>query len=190
MKRVSPNRIIDAVRENFKGVVSKPRLKTMALIAVAISLAERMKVNEIAREIPTDVKHQKAKQTRLLRFLKKPLPLLDMMFSWSRFVLQRVYAINNDAIIVLVDGTDLIHGYKAFVAAIPYRKRAISIAFKAYTNQQIRDMVYRSENWIVWNFMDQCYETIQRVFPGRRVIFVFDRVPSGHHQHGLSVSYV
>jgi len=175
VKKVSPNRIIDAVRENFKGVVSKPRLKTMALITVAISLAERMKVNEIAREIPTDVKHQKAKQTRFLRFLKKPLPLLDMMFSWSRFVLQRVYAINNDAIIVLVDGTDLIHCYKAFVAAIPYRKRAIPIVFKAYTNQQIKDMVYRSENWIIWNFMDQCYETIQGVFPGRRVIFVFDR---------------
>lgn len=175
MKRISPNRIIDAVRENFKDVLSKPRLKTLALIAVAISLAEKMKVNEIARKIPTDVEHQKAKQTRLLRFLKKPLPLLDMMFSWSRFVLQRVYARSNDAIIVLVDGTDLIHGYKAFVAAIPYRKRAIPIAFKAYTNQQIRDLVYRSENWIVWNFMDLVYETIRKVFPGRRVIFVFDR---------------
>jgi len=104
VKKVSPNRIIDTVRENFKGVVSKPRLKTMALIAVAISLVEKMKINEIAREMPTDVKHQKAKQTRLLRFLKKPLPMLYMMFSWSKFVLQRVYARSNDAIIVLVDG--------------------------------------------------------------------------------------
>ena len=129
MKKVSPNRIIDAVDENFKGVLSKPRLKTLALIAVAISLAKKLKINEIARHLPTDVKHQKAKQTRLLRFLKKPLPLLDMMFSWTRFVLQKVYARTNDAIIVLVDGTDLIHGYKAFVAAIPYRKRAIPLAF-------------------------------------------------------------
>jgi len=86
-----------------------------------------------------------------------------------------VYGKTNDAIIVLVDGTDLIHGYKAFVAAIPYRKRAIPLVFKAYTNQQIRDMVYRSENWIVWNFMDQAYDSIQKVFPGRQVIFVFDR---------------
>ena len=175
MKRISPNRIIDAVDENFKGVLSKPRLKTLALIAIAISLAEKLKINEIARKMPTDVNHQKPKQTRLLRFLKKPLPLLDMMFSWSRFVLQKVYGMNDDAIIVLIDGTDLLHGYKSFVAAIPYRKRGIPLMFKAYTNQQIRDMVYLSENWIVWNFMDQSYETIQKVFPGRRVIFVFDR---------------
>ena len=91
MKRVSPNRIIDAVDENFKDVLSKPRLKTLALIAVAISLAKKLKINEIARHLPVDVKHQKAKQTRLLRFLKKPLPLLDMMFSWTRFVLKKVY---------------------------------------------------------------------------------------------------
>jgi hypothetical protein len=166
MKRVSPDRIIDAVDENFKDVLSKPRLKTLALIAVAISLVKKLKINEIARKMPTDVKHQKAKQTRLLRFLKKPLPLLDMMFSWTRFVLQKVYGKTNDAIIVLIDGTDLIHSYKAFVAAIPYRKRAILLMFKAYTNQQIGDLVYRSENWIVWNFMDLAYDSIQKVFRG------------------------
>jgi len=175
VKRVSPNRIIDAVDENFKDVLSKPKLKTLALIAVAISLAKKLKINQIARKMPTDVNHQKSKQTRLLRFLKKPLPLLDLMFSWTRFVLQRVYGKTNDAIIVLIDGTDLIHGYKSFVAAIPYRKRAIPLMFKVYTNQQIRDMVYLSENWIVWNFMDQVYDSIQQVFPGRQVIFVFDR---------------
>jgi len=175
MKKVSPNRIINAVDENFKDVLGKPRLKTLALVAIAISLAKKLKINEIARHMPTDVKHQKSKQTRLLRFLKKSLPLLDMMFSWTRFVLQKVYGKTNDAIMVLIDGTDLIHGYKSFVAAIPYMKRAIPLMFKAYTNQQIRDMVYLSENWIVWNFMDQVYESIQKVFPGRQVIFVFDR---------------
>ena len=174
-KQVSPERIIDAVNENFNDVLSKPSLKNLALVAISISLAEKLKINEIARHMPVDVSHQKCKQTRLLRFLKKPLPLLDMIFSWSSFVLERVYAKTNDAIIILVDGTDLIHGYKAFVASIPYRKRAIPLTFKAYTNQQIRDMVYRSENDIVWNFLDLTYETIQKVFPGRRVIFVFDR---------------
>ena len=89
MKKVSPNRIIDAVDENFKDVLSKPRLKTLALVAIAISLAKKLKINEIARHMPTDVKHQKSKQTRLLRFLKKPLPLLDMMFSWTRPVLAK-----------------------------------------------------------------------------------------------------
>lgn len=175
MKRISPNRIIDAVDENFKDILSKPRLKTMALVAIAISLAKKLKINEIARHMPVDVCHQKAKQTRLLRFLKKAFPFLDMMFLWARFVLIRVYSKTNDAIIVLVDGTELIHGYKAFVSAIPYRKRGIPLTFKVYTNQQIRDMVYRSENDVIWNFLDLAYETIQKVFPGRRVIFVFDR---------------
>ena len=90
-------------------------------------------------------------------------------------MLQKVYGKTNDAIIVLVDGTGLIDKYKAFVAAIPYRKRAIPLMFKVYTNQQIRDMVYTSENEVIWNFLDLTCKAIQRVFPGRRVIFVFDR---------------
>jgi hypothetical protein len=174
-KRVSPKRIVSAVEENFKDVLSKPKLKTLALIAIAISLAKKMKINEIARKMPTDVNHQKSKQTRLLRFLKKTFPLKDMMLSWTRFVLMRLYSTTKDAIIVLVDGVDLIDDYKAFVAAIPYRKRSIPLNFKMYTNQQIRDMVYRSENDIVWSFLDFSYKSIQKVFPGRRVIFVFDR---------------
>lgn len=174
-RKVSPERIVTAVEENFKDVLSKPKLKTLSLIAVAISLAKRIRINEIARKLPTDVKHQKSKQTRLLRYLKKTFPLEDMMLSWTRFVLKRLYSMTEDAIIVLVDGVDLIYGYKAFVAAIPYRKRAIPLSFKIYTNQQIRDMVYRSENDIIWNFLDLAYESIQNVFPGRRVIFVFDR---------------
>ncbi len=101
--------------------------------------------------------------------------MMDMMFCWTKFVLQNVYGKTKDAIIVIIDGTDLIHGFKSLVAAIPYRKRSIPLMFKTYTNQQIRDMLYLSENWIVWNFMDQVYETIQRLFFGRRVIFVFDR---------------
>ena len=160
MKRVSPNRIIDAVNDNFKDVLSKPSLKNLGLVVIAISLAKKLKINEVARHLPVDVSHQKARQTRLLRFLKKPLPLLGMMFSWARFVLEKVYGKNDDAIIVLVDGVDLIDSYKAFVAAIPYRKRSIPIVFKTYTNQQIRDLVYRSENWVVWNFMDLAYEII------------------------------
>jgi hypothetical protein len=61
---------------------------------------------------------------------------------------------------VLIDGVALKYDYKAFVAAISYRKRAIPLMFKAYTNQQIRDMQYLSENWIVWKFMDQIYDSV------------------------------
>jgi hypothetical protein len=96
------------------------------------------------------------------------------MFIWSEYVLKKTHGGTEDAIIVLIDGVDLIHNYKAFVAALPFRKRAIPLEFKIY-NQQIDDMVYRSENDVIWNFLDLVYETIQRIFPGRKVIFVFDR---------------
>ena len=78
MKRISPNRIIDAVDENFKDVLSKPRLKTLALIAVAISLAKKLKINQIARKTPTDVKHQKAKQTIVIQ---KKKCMFEIYFS-------------------------------------------------------------------------------------------------------------
>ena len=37
---------------------------------VVLAARKKNQLDEIAREIPTDVKHQKAKQTRFLRFLK------------------------------------------------------------------------------------------------------------------------
>ena len=173
--RVDPKRIVTAMEDNFKDVLTKPSLKNMILVVIAMSLADKLKINEIARKLPTDVSHQRVKQTRLLRILKRIYPLVDMMFSWTRFVVKKVYGGSNDAIMILIDGVSLKYDYKAFVAAIPYRKRSIPLMFKMYTDQQIRDMVYLSENWIIWKFMDQIYDSIQCIFPGRRVIFVFDR---------------
>ena len=182
-KRINPDRMIQTIQEYFKNSLSKPNLKNLSLTTIAMAKSNRLKINEIARNLPVDVGNQKAKQTRLLRFLNNDLPLDDMMLSWSNLVFQRVYgncddAINdaiNDAIIVLVDGVELMYGYNAFVAAIPFRKRAIPIAFKVYTNQQIKDMVYLSENHRVWNFMDTVIDSVKMIIPNRKVIFVFDR---------------
>jgi hypothetical protein len=173
--KVNPDRIIQTTEENFKDVLTKPNLKNLGLTNIAIAKAEKMTINEIARCLPTDVKNQKSKQTRLLRFIGNDLPLDDMMFSWSRFVLTKAYGKCDDSIIILVDGVNLMYGYKAFVAAIPFRKRAIPIAFKVYTNQQIKDMVYLSENHIIWNFMDIVIDAINQIMPNRKVIYVFDR---------------
>lgn len=173
--KVNPDRIIQTTEEYFTDVLSKPDLKNLGLTNIAITKAERMAINEIARCLPTDVKHQKSKQTRLLRFIDNQLPLDGMMFSWARFALESICGKNDEAIIILIDGVNLMYDYKAFVAAIPFRKRAISIAFKVYTNQQIKDMVYLSENYIVWNFMDMVIETIKEIMPDRKVVFVFDR---------------
>lgn len=166
--KINPDRIIQTIEDNFKDVLTKPNLKNLALTNIAIAKAEK-------RCLPTDVGNQKAKQTRLLRFLDNQLPLDDMMFYWAKFALTKAYGKCDDNIIILVDGVSLMYGYKAFVAAISFRKRAIPIAFKVYTNQQIRDMVYLSENHIVWNFMDIVIDFMKKIMPNRKVIFVFDR---------------
>ena len=173
--KVNPKRIIQNVKENFKEILSKPKLKTLVLIIIAMVKAKKMTINEVARELPIDVKRQKAKQTRLLRFLGNKFPLFDMMYSWAKFVLQRVYGKNKDAIIILIDGFSFLYDYKSFVAAIPFRKSAIPIAFKVYKDDQIRDMTYPSENHIIWNFMDTLIDFMRDAMPDRDAIFVFDR---------------
>ena len=104
IKKISPDRIVDAIKENFKGILSKPLLKNLILVTIAMS--KKLKINEIARQLPVEVSHQKVKQTRLLRYLKKPFPLLDMMFTWSNYVLNKTHGSNEDAIIVLINGVD------------------------------------------------------------------------------------
>lgn len=173
--KVNPKRIIQNINENFKGILSKPKLKTLGLIIIAMMKAKKMTINEIARELPVNVKRQKSKQTRLLRFLSNKVQTPEMMYNWAKSVIQRVYSKNNNAIIILVDGFKLIENYKSFVAAIPFRKRAIPIAFVVYTDEQIRDMTYPSENYIIWNFMDILIDLMKRIVPNRDVIFVFDR---------------
>jgi len=179
--RVDPNRIVCTIEENFKDELSKPKLRNLILTSIAIGKTEKLRINEIARNLPVDVKRKKSKQTRLLRFLDSYLPLDGVTFSWTSLVLQKVYKKEAHRMMILVDEVDLIDGYKALVAAVPFRKRAIPIVFKIFTNQQIRDMVYRSKNDVIWNFMDQAHETIQKVIwdtaiaPDREPVFIFDR---------------
>ena len=177
--QVDPGRIVYTINENFKDELSKPKLRNLILTSIAIGKTEKLRINKIASNLPVDVKHKKSKQTRLMRFLDNYLPLDGVMFSWTRLVLQKAYRRKAHRIMILVDEVDLIDGYKALVAAIPFRKRAIPIVFKVFTNQQIRDMMYRSKNDVVWNFMDQAHETIQRVLwdmeSDREPVFIFDR---------------
>jgi hypothetical protein len=175
MNQVDPNRIVYTIEENFKDELSKPKLRNLVLTSIAIGKTEKLRINEIAKNMPVDVKHKKSRQTRLLRFLDGYLPLDGVTFSWTRLVLGKVHGNKTGKMTILVDEVDLIENYKALVAAIPFRKRAIPIVFKIYTNQQIRDLEYRSWNEIVWNFMDQVMETVQGVMPDRESVFIFDR---------------
>ncbi len=133
--RVDPGRIVTAIEENFKDELSKPKLRNLILTSIAIGKTKKLRINEIAQNLPVDVKHKKSRQTRLMRFLNTYLPLDGVMFSWTGLVLQKAYNRKTHRIMVLVDEVDLLDGYKALVAAIPFRKRAIPIVFKIYSNQ-------------------------------------------------------
>ena len=89
--RVDPNRIVCTIEENFKDELSKPKLRNLILTSIAIGKTEKLRINEIAKNLPVDVKRKKSKQTRLLRFLDSYLPLDGVTFSWTNLVLQKVY---------------------------------------------------------------------------------------------------
>lgn len=55
MKKISPDRIVNAVKESFKGILSKPLLKNLILVTIAIAMSEKLKINEISRKLPVDV---------------------------------------------------------------------------------------------------------------------------------------
>lgn len=173
--QVDPDRIVYAINENFKDEPGKPKLRNLILTAIAIGKTKKLQINEIAENLPVDAGHKKSRQTGLLRFLDIYLPLDGITFSWTRFVLHSIHGNTTGKIMMLVDEVDLIDEYKALVIAIPFRKRAIPIMFNMFTNQQIRDLVYRSKNEIIWSFMGQVYETIQKVLSDREAIFIFDR---------------
>lgn len=70
MKQISPNRIVDAVEENFKGVLSKPNLKSLILVTIAISLAKKLKINPQCGFLPSPEKLMVNQECTLL--LKSP----------------------------------------------------------------------------------------------------------------------
>ena len=111
--QVDPGRIVCTIEENFKGELSKPKLRNLILTSIAIGKTEKLRINEIASNLPVKVNHKKSKQTRLTRFLDSYLPLDSITFSWTRFTLQKVYKRESHKIMVLVDEIDLIDDYKA-----------------------------------------------------------------------------
>jgi hypothetical protein len=44
---VDPDRIVTAIEENFKSVLTKPSLKNMILVVIAMSVASKLKINHI-----------------------------------------------------------------------------------------------------------------------------------------------
>ena len=75
------------------------------------------------------------------------------MEAWCLFVCRWVWKPRTqDYFYVLVDETDLPNGWKALVASIPFRNRAIPIFWVVYEDEEIRNMTYKSHNtlWFIF----------------------------------------
>lgn len=175
-------RILDVTKTSKRSIKSDnkttyllPCVKNTILVIIAITLAETFRINAIARFIPLKVSDRQ-KQKRLLRFLERDYPTTSAMKQWALFVLRKVYGKTKSKIVLLIDETDLLFGYKAIVVAIPFRMRAIPIYWKVYQNEQIQDMVYMSHNTLVWNFLLELKQLQHQALSKRpRFIWVFDR---------------
>ena len=126
-KRVNPTPMITTITEIFKPVLKKPALKNVILTVIAIALSQSFRINAIAARLPVAVKHYKTKQKRLLRFLARAFPLDAVMGCWLVFVLRRVCHVETRHPLILVDETQVFGDFKAIVAAVPFRQRAIPI---------------------------------------------------------------
>ena len=175
-KRVNPTPMITTITEIFKPVLKKPALKNVILTLIAIALSGTFRVNEIASRLPVSVTHQKTKQKRLLRFLASAFPIDAVMRCWLVFVLERVCHPGTARPLILVDETKLIDNFKALVAAVPFRQRAIPIYWHIYSDAEIQDMTYKSHNEIVQRFCLTAYRQAKTALPhGCEPTLIFDR---------------
>ena len=175
-KRVNPTPMITTITEIFKPVLKKPALKNVILTIIAIALSKTFRINEIASRLPVSVKHQKTKQKRLLRFLASAFPIDAVMRCWLVLVLGRICHPGTARPLILVDETKLIDNFKALVAAVPFRQRALPIYWHIYSDAEIQSMTYKSHNEIVQRFCLTVYRQAQKALcHGCQPTLIFDR---------------
>ena len=176
-KWVHPKKMITHFSEEvFKDVdVKKTSLRN--LLFVIFRCCENVSHQRHRRALPIVVKKEKSKQKRLLRFLETPLPLDALMEAWCLFVCRWVWQRTQDYFYVLVDETDLPNGWKALVASIPFRNRAIPIFWVVYEDEEIRNMTYKSHNTLIQNFCLKVNALTLSVLGNKKQkpLFVFDR---------------
>ena len=175
-KRVNPTPMITTITEIFKPVLKKPALKNVILSIIAIALSKTFRINEIASRLPVSVKHQKTKQKRLLRFLASAFPIDGVMRCWLVFVLRRVCHPSTARPLILIDETKLLGDFKAIVAAVPFRQRAIPIYWHIYTDAEIQQMKYKSHNEIIQRFCLTVYRQARKALSQAcEPVLLFDR---------------
>ena len=176
-KRVNPKTMLTHFSEIFKPLgLKKPHFRNLLLSILGICVANTFRINEIASRLPIVVATEKSKQKRFLRFLETALPLGCIQRVYFTFVVRRLWR-QKQARLFLVDETDLISGWKAIVAAIAFRHRAIPVLWLIYKDEEIASGKYKSHNEIIQRFCLKLYQLASSTAPkaGPPPILVFDR---------------
>ena len=110
------------------------------------------------------------------------------MRCWLRFVLKRVCPPGTARQLILINETQVFGTFKAIVAAVPFRRRAIPIYWPIYTDAEIQDMTYPSHNEIVQRFCLTVYRQTQKVLlKACEPVLIFDR---GFARGGYAIKFL
>ena len=174
--RVNPTSMVTVITELFNPILTRPQLKNLIVTVIAIALATSFRINAIASRLPIGVSHFKTKQKRLLRFLARRFPINAVMRCWLGFVVSRICRCGTGRTLILIDETQVFGDFKAIVAAVPFRQRAIPIYWHIYTDAEIQQMKYKSHNAIIQRFCITVYRQLQATLPPAcEPVLLFDR---------------
>ena len=101
------------------------------------------------------------------------------MKAWCLFVCHWVWKSRTQHYFyLLIDETDLPNKWKALVASIPFRNRAIPIFWCVYEDEEIRNMTYKSHNTLIQKFclkVNALTRSVLRDPEKHKPLFIFDR---------------
>jgi hypothetical protein len=148
------------------------RQRNLALLALGISKVRdgHLTVSEIARYIPSSSDHW-YKFKRIKRFLANLKWSPTQQFRpLTRFCLQRFYA--GTDVPVIIDQSTIKGRWEVLWASIPFRGRALPIAFRLFRYQDLAQLRIESQNRLERDFIQQ----VVKLLPSQpRVILLFDR---------------
>jgi hypothetical protein len=167
------------------------RQRNLALLALGISRVRdgHLTVSEIARSIPNHCDHW-VKFKRMKRFLANtkwsPSALFGQMLAYA---LERFWP--GHYLPIIIDQSTLAGRWEMLWASMPFRGRALPIAFRLFTYEEIADDPEGSQNKIEEAFVRQVVGMLPETPPA---ILLFDRgyarVPLFELLEGLGVHYV
>lgn len=163
------------------------QLRNLVLVVYGIIHCRSLECAQIARHVPTQTSHHHTKK-RIYEFLSNDrIDWEQMMSIWCRFVVAILLYSVRMYLPVIVDIT-WVNGEKYLVAAIPFLCRSIPIAFRRFTDEEIRKGT--SQNLIENAF----FTWLSKALSGYRVVIIADRgfrrASLLIHLKGLGLDYV